>query len=167
MTGGNEGQPRPAPQFRIQLRPDTGALGTKTLALGFMLYEQSLILEATLAQVCKSQSHYFTMTYGYDPKLRHPASITCLQVIYVLLSPRKFRKKRKLVTPLIECVLRANYRDKCLTQGPEAVTNFLRTTEPTTRQADTGNQAPLPNFALWPPDTVSAQKLPTEVRQII
>ena len=40
LTGGNEVQPRPAPQFRIQLHPDTGALGTKTLALGFMLYEQ-------------------------------------------------------------------------------------------------------------------------------
>lgn len=40
LTGGNEGQPCPAPQFRIQLRPDTEALGTKTLALGFMLYEQ-------------------------------------------------------------------------------------------------------------------------------
>ena len=40
LTGGKEGQPCPAPQLHIQLSPDTDALDTKTLGLGFMLYEQ-------------------------------------------------------------------------------------------------------------------------------
>lgn len=77
-----------------------------------------------------------------DQNLHYPASITCFQVIYFLISLRIFKGKIKPATPLIEGVLRASHWGKGLTDIHETLggqTNF-KITQPISSKADTGIQ---------------------------
>lgn len=125
MTGGKEGQPRPALSYASRSVP-IQTLWTPKLWPWASRFTSSGKLVTDFRShstpVYKSESHNFTMTYGYGPKITPPSKYYLLASDLRLLSLRKFKRKRKPVTPLTACVPRASPRHKRSTQGPEAAT---------------------------------------------